>query len=135
MANRTTATAVREILSTSLTQAQIDAFITDANVWVTDVLVPVNTGATAGILEIIERYLACALVRLRDLGLKSTTIKDVTEQYQADPDVTDYLLRAASFDTSGTIRQHFLAPKPVALPEPATFPAIATVGKGYTEDA
>jgi hypothetical protein len=106
MGTRTSETAVREIIATSLTGPQIRAFIADSNLWVTEELTSESLSDER--LEIIERYLAAALIRLRDLGLKSASLSDVSEQYQVDPDVTDYLLRAASFDKTGTIRQHFL---------------------------
>lgn len=103
---RTTVAAVKNVLSTTLTDGQITAFIDDANVWVTDELG--SAGFSTGRLEIIERYLACALCRLRDLGISSASMEGVSESYQVDSAVTDYLLRAASFDTSGKIRGHFL---------------------------
>lgn len=122
---RTTETAVREVLSTSCTGPQVIAFINDANLWVTEEL-SVGFGMTAGRLELIERYLACALVRLRDLGIKNTTVKNISESYQVDPEVTDYLLRAASFDPSGKIRQSFLTP---STAKPLRF----RVGETFTE--
>ena len=87
MATRTTETAVREIIKTALTAPQVKAFIADANLWVTEELG--SEGLTDGRLEIIERYLACALIRVRDLGLKSASVDDVKEDYQVDKDVTD----------------------------------------------
>jgi hypothetical protein len=132
VASRTSETAVREIIQTKLTGPQVRAFIDDASLWITEVLV--DAGHSDQRLEIIERYLACALCRLRDLGLKDSTISDVSETYQADPEVTDYLLRAASFDTSGKVRQHFLAPKPVALATPLILPLKFGVGTGFTDE-
>jgi hypothetical protein len=103
---RTTDTAVREIIATDLTTPHVKAFIDDASLWVTEELG--GEGLTAGRLEIIERYLACALIRLRDLGLKSATLENVKEDYQVDASVTDYLLRAAAMDPTGKVRQAFL---------------------------
>ena len=127
---RTTVTAVREILQTSLTDTQITAFIKDADVWIGEEL------ATASIsdarLEVIERYLACALARLSDLGLSRVTIGDVSESYQVDPQVTDYLLRAAAFDPTGLIRQTFLAPKPLAQPGAASI--VYRIGQSFTDE-
>lgn len=120
---RTTETAVREVISTFLTTPQVKAFIDDANLWVTEEL-SVGFGITSGRLELIERYLACALVRLRDLGIKSTSVNDISENYQVDSEVTDYLKRAASFDPTGKIRQAFLTPttaKPVKFRIGQTF--------------
>lgn len=106
---RTNETAVKAILDTSLTGPQLDVFIADASLWVDEELASSSLGSSR--LELIERYLACALIRLRDLGLKSAKFDDISEQYQVDPTVTDYLLRAAAFDSTGTIRRVFMAPK------------------------
>lgn len=98
--------AVRNVLSTSLTSGQVQAFIDDAHLWVSEELGSV--GLSPERMELIERYLACALVRLRDLGLKSASIKDISEQYQVDSEITDYLKRAASFDPTGKLAEAFL---------------------------
>lgn len=128
---RTTVTACKEILSTTLTDSQIYAFILDANIFVTEELGAEDPALSASRLEVIERYLACALVRLRDLGIKNATLKDMSETYQVDSEVTDYLLRAASFDPTGAIRKHFLAPK-----EFSSTPQLKyRVGKTFTEEA
>lgn len=132
--SRTTETAVREIISTNLTGPQVRAFIEDASLWITEELTAEDPPLSLGRLEIIERYLACALVRIRDLGLKDSTIQDVSETYQADSEVTDYLLRAASFDSTGKVREHFLAPKPVALPTAPIYPVKFNVGTGFVDD-
>ena len=108
MTVRTNETAIKAVISTSLTEPQIEAFLTDASLWVDEELA--SKGLSEDRLELIERYLACALIRLRDLGLKSAKFDDITDQYQVDPEVTDYLLRAAAFDSTGTIRRFFLAP-------------------------
>ena len=109
MAVRTTETKVKLVLSTSLSTDQVNAFIADASLWVDEELGSEGLGTSR--LELIERYLACALIRLRDLGLKSAKFDDIAEQYQVDPTVTDYLLRAAAFDSSGLVRRFFMAPK------------------------
>lgn len=134
MATRTNEAAVREIIASTLGASQINQFIADANLWVTEELVPFTPTISAGRLEIIERYLACALVRLKHLGLKSSTIGDVTESYQVDSDVTDYLTRAAGFDPSGKVRSNFLAPKLVATPTPVTRPLVFGVGQGFADE-
>lgn len=126
MATRTDAEKVKDVLATSLEDTQIEAFISDANVWVTEELG--NAGLTTGRLEIIERYLACALVRIRDLGLKSSAIENVSEAYQVDPQVTDYLIRAASFDPTGKIRQNFLV---TAADAAKVKPVLFQAGSGF----
>lgn len=120
----TTEAAVRKIIKTALTSEQVTQFIDDAALWVAELLA--DEGYTAARTEAIERYLACALIRLRDLGLTNVTIREASEKYQVDPEVTDYLLRAAGFDTSGKIRLHFLAP------EDSTLRAVSfATGTGY----
>lgn len=130
---RTTEEAVKQTIETSLSSPLIVGFILDVNVWVTEELATFTPAISAERLEIIERYLACAMIRCRDLGLKSTTLGDVVENYQVDAELTDYLTRAASFDPSGLVRTHFLAPKPVALPTLPTTPAQFKVGKGFRD--
>ncbi|KKL08630.1 hypothetical protein LCGC14_2573930 [marine sediment metagenome] len=126
MAVRTTETKVKLVLSTSLSTAQIEAFITDASLWVDEELVGEGLGTSR--LELIERYLACALIRLRDLGLKSAKFDDIAEQYQVDPEVTDYLLRAASFDPTNLVRRFFMAPKDTRV-------TLFRTGKSFMDEA
>ncbi len=123
---RTSERQVKQILSTSLASAQINAFIDDASLWVDEELA--SEGFSASRFEIIERYLACALIRLRDLGLSQLKLDDINEKYQVDPEVTDYLIRAAAFDSSGTVRRYFLAGKDVRT-------AGARVGTLYVDEA
>lgn len=125
---RTTEAKVRDVISTTLTSTQVVQFINDASLWVTEELDDEDLSVDR--LEVIERYLACALIRLRDLGLKNASINDVSEQYQVDADVTDYLLRAAGFDPSGTVRQHFLPPDASAAKR-----VKFQVGEGFADAA
>lgn len=136
MPARTTEAAVREIISTSLTTPQIQAFINDASLFVTEeVLV---TAASLAITistaraEVIERYLACALIRIRDLGLASVSWSKVSENYQVDPQVTEYLTTAMSFDPTGRIKAKFQPPE---QPSTFTYQALSKVGETYLEDA
>lgn len=139
---RTTATAIRQVMQTGLTDAQLGAYIMDASLWVDEELQSATTGGGSGSasipigmsparLEIIERYLACGLVRLQELGITDASFGDVHERYQSDPIFTDYLMRAASFDKSGKVRQAFLAPKPTSTQTPA----ITRFNKGYIADS
>ncbi len=106
---RTTEAAVLLVLDTNLTSPQVVQFIADANVWVT--LELAGEGMSAAILEMIERYLACSLIRLRDLGLVSARFDDISEKYQVDPELSDYVRNAAAFDISGKVRAQFMAPR------------------------
>lgn len=126
MAVRTNETAVKLVIQTSLTSPQIVAFIADASLWVDEELLGEGLGTNR--LELIERYLACALIRLRDLGLKSAKFDDMSEQYQVDPEVTDYLSRAASFDPSGLVRRFFMVSKDTRV-------ARFRVGKSFMDEA
>lgn len=138
MPNRTSPTAVRTILTTALTDPQVNAFIGDAEQWITENLASLSPAPSASILEIIERYLTCAIIKLREVtgaSLTSRTIGDATDQYATPASVRDYLDAAAGFDTSGTVRKHFLAPRPVAAPTPLLYGAIARVGKGFSDDS
>lgn len=128
---RTSEPAVRQIIQTKLTAPQINVFIADVSLWVDEELATHSAALSAARLEAIERWLTAALIRVRDLGLATTTIEDVSEKYQVDPEVTDYLLRAASMDPTGTVRRHFLAAKPTVAP----VNVIARVGPGFVEEA
>lgn len=134
---RTTVTAVQEILTTSLPVNQITAFIEDASLWVTEMLATEVPAPSAARLEIIERYLSCAIIKLRELtggGLTGTTIGDVSETYSVPAAVRDYLDTAAGFDASGTVRKHFLAPRPVAAPVPLIYSAKFGFGKTFADE-
>lgn len=131
MAIRTSEPAVRQIIKTGLTAPEINVFIADASLWVDEELSVVTPALSDARLEVIERWLTAALIRTRDLGLANTTLEDVSEKYQVDSEVTDYLLRAASMDPTGAVRRHFLAAKPTMAP----VNVIARVGPGFVEEA
>jgi hypothetical protein len=105
-ATRTTEQDVKNILDTALTTAQITAFIEDANLWVTEELG--DEGLSDSRLEMIERWLACALIRAREVAMKDTTVGDVTETYQRDGQVTEYLKHASALDPTGSVQMQFL---------------------------
>lgn len=130
MSSRTTEPVVRQIIETSLTTPQINVFIADASLWVDEELEVLGTLSEAR-LEAIERWLTAALIRVRDLGLSDASMDDISEKYQVDTEVTDYLLRAAALDPTGTVRRHFLAAKPTTAP----VNVIARVGTGFVEEA
>jgi hypothetical protein len=126
LAVRTTETAVRLVLQTRLTSAEVNAFIADASLFVDEEL---GTSAfSAARLELIEKYLSCALARLRELGVSRARFDDVWEEYQVDPQVTEYLKTAATYDTTGVVRRLFLPPKDQKV-------ASFHVGQGFREEA
>lgn len=109
---RTTVTALKEVLTTQLQTNELQAFINDADLWVTEELANATPAISAARLEIIARYLACAFITIRELLLASASIGDVREVYQTDVKVSDYLWRAASLDPTGKVRARFIEQKP-----------------------
>lgn len=103
---RTSLTAVKDAIETSLEDWQVTAFIDDANVWVTARLA--SEGLSSSVLERIEKYLACHFVTLRDPRLRTGTFGDTTETYQRDTQVTEYLKSAAALDPTGTVEEAFI---------------------------
>ena len=79
MANRVTGDEVKEIISTSLTAAQIASFITAANRIVTNTLT--GSTATAADKKEIERWLTAHLICIRDPRKKSEKIGDAQDTY------------------------------------------------------
>lgn len=134
MATRTTELRVRNIIETDLSSDSVNMFIGDASLWVTEALVALDTGLSAERLEIIERYLACAFIRLRDLGLSQASLDDTSETYQVDKTVTDYLRRAAGLDPTGTVQKAFLGTSGATGTSDGgsdTFVAQLRVGAGF----
>lgn len=116
---------IKLILSTGLSDLQIDQFILDASLWVGEELL--GKGLSDDRVELITRYLTAALIRLRDLGMTSVQLDDVRENYQVDPEVTEYLKRAAAMDPTSTVQDAF-------LPEiEGRKRAVFRVGKGFGE--
>lgn len=105
---RTTVAAVQLILDTSATDAQIEAFIDDANAWINVHLEGACDQLTTAILITIEKYLSAYFVTLRDARLLSERLDDVQEKYQRDPKVSEYLRAAIALDPCGIVREEFL---------------------------
>lgn len=103
---RTTRADVLDIIDTSLTDGQVDAFLSDANTWVTDFLG--GEGLSSGRLTIIEKYLTAHYITLRDPRLRDQTQDDIRETYQRDTQVTEYLRAAIANDPTGIVRGRFL---------------------------
>lgn len=97
---------VKDIIDTDLTDSQIDAFLSDANTWVTDFLG--SEGLSTGRLTIIEKYLTAHYITLRDPRVRRGAIDDVDETYQRDPQVTEYLMQAIAEDPTGIVRSKLL---------------------------
>lgn len=124
---RTTVAEVQAILSTSLTEAQLTAFITDASLWVDTHLDGACDSLTTTLLATIEKYLAAHFATSRDPRLKQAKLDDVSETYQRDDKVTEYLQTAIALDPCGVIREMFLEQ---AKKRPVRF----RVGEGFDDD-
>jgi hypothetical protein len=104
---RTTTTAVRAILETDLTEAQLTAFIASANTLITANLA--TSALTAAELVEIERWLAAHLAAVRDQRAKSEKFADAyTVTYQGETglglDATLYGQQVQLLDWTGTLR-------------------------------
>lgn len=108
---RTTEAAVTLAIDTTLTTPQIEAFIDDASAVVDDIAAADTTITTAK-LTLIEKYLACHFVTLRDPRIRSGEFGDTSETYQRDTKVTEYLKAAMGLDPTGIIRGQFMDAKP-----------------------
>lgn len=125
---RTTTVKVRAVLGTEMLEDQLERFIEDASLWVTEELT--SSQLSTNRLEVIERYLACAFVRIKEMGLKSVSIGDASESYQTNSEISDYLQRAAGLDPTGKIRKAFLTPLNLRI-----IPAITRVGQGFVDSS
>ena len=102
---RATETEVRKVIDTSLTSTQVNALLADANLWVTEELTA--EGYSTDRLKAIEKYLTAHFCTMQDPRLKSLKEGDVTETYQRDAVLTDYLRTAIGWDPSGTVEKAF----------------------------
>ena len=105
MTVRTTATAVKLIIATSLTDDQINAFIQSANLLVTARCA--DQGLSDALLTEIETWLAAHLLSMRDMRVDSRSIGDVSFDYQGQTgfglDATTYGQQVKLLDTSGRL--------------------------------
>ena len=102
---RTDASAVLSAIETDITTDQINAFISDASVWVDANLASDSLSDT--LLEKIEKYLTCHFITLRDPRLTDGAIGDVREKFQRDTSITEYLKAAMALDPTGKIADAF----------------------------
>lgn len=109
---RVTEAEVTAIIDTDLTSAQVQAFIDDASGWIDDNLA--DAGLFDATLKRIEKYLAAHFITLRDPRIRSGTIGDVSETYQRDTQVTEYLKAAAGMDPTGIIGDRLMGGRPRA---------------------
>jgi hypothetical protein len=99
-----TTAAVSTIFETSLTDAQLTAFINDA-VELVEALLE-GTGLSDGRLTTIAKYLAAGLAELRDPRASKDSGAGTSVTYLQ----STYLETAWALDTTGKLRQHFEPP-------------------------
>jgi len=107
MANRVTVAEVQEIMDTgSLTDAQVTAFITAANLTVTDKLGG-STALSAAQLKEIERWLSAHFVAMRERQVADEKIGEASVKYGGQfgkmLDFTQYGQQVKILDTTGTL--------------------------------
>jgi len=102
---RVNAGQVREIISTSLPDGQINAFINTAHRLVDDRLS--NKGMTAALLGEIELWLAAHFLSMRDQRKKQVKVGDTSVTFQGESgmglNATSYGQQAALLDYSGSL--------------------------------
>lgn len=105
MTARTTATAVKLIIATTLTDDQINAFIQSANLLVTNRCA--DQGMSDELLTEIETWLAAHLLSMRDQRTEGRSIGDVSFNYQGQTgfglDATTYGQQVKLLDVSGRL--------------------------------
>lgn len=92
---------VRDRFDTSLTDTQLQSFVDDAHLWITDLLG--GKGLPDNRLQLIERYFAAGLAERRDPRAEQIRGAGTSETLQQE----SYLETAMKLDTTGTLRQHF----------------------------
>ena len=109
MANRVTATEVKQIIDTSRADAVVDVFIGAANITITEILGDDDTLSTAQLKE-IERWLSAHLMAATlEPQKKSESVKDASISYQGNIISgtglmsTFYGQQVALLDTSGKL--------------------------------
>lgn len=105
MTTRTDVTTVKLIIATTLSDAQITAFIGTANLVVTSNLA--DKGLSDATLTDIETWLSAHLLSMRDQRVIGRSIGDVSFQYQGQTglglDATIYGQQVKLLDSSGTL--------------------------------
>ena len=101
---RTNATDVKAIIDTTRTDAQVDGFITTANLMVTEVLT--GSGLSSAMLTEIEKYLAAHLMAMTvERQASKVKIDDASESYGSlgkKLKATSYGQTVLTLDTTGS---------------------------------
>lgn len=102
---RTTREAVQRVLQTNEDPDVIEEFMADAHAWVDANLS--GEGIATGILSSIEKYLAAAFVTAKDPRVTRTSTDDMSDTFQRDPEVSEYLKIAAGMDPTKRLGSEF----------------------------
>jgi hypothetical protein len=102
---RTTYAEVSEIIQTTLTEAQVNAFINSASRLVSATLA--TAGLASDVLEDIEMWLAAHLLSTRDMRAQQEALGSYSVTYQGQTglglDATFYGQQVKLLDTSGLL--------------------------------
>lgn len=102
---RTTYAEVSEIIQTTLTEAQVNAFINSASRLVSATLA--TAGLASDVLEDIEMWLAAHLLSTRDMRAQQESLGSYSVTYQGSTglglDATFYGQQVKLLDTSGLL--------------------------------
>ena len=105
MTARVMAEQVMQIISTDLTEAQIEAFINSANVLIDSVLL--DRDLPAALLTEIELWLSAHFLSMRDQRVKSERVDEYSATFQGETGMglkaTTYGQQALALDYSGTL--------------------------------
>lgn len=118
---------VTALVTTTLSDSEVEEFIDDASLWVDNYLVGQPCVAEDK-LATIEKYLAAHLISTASPGasgaLTSAKRQDISESYArpAQGETSRYIAVAAAFDACGIVEEHWVRTRP-------RFRAL--VGEGY----
>jgi hypothetical protein len=105
---RTNATAVKILIDTELSDADVDAFIADAAALLTSTGIEDADCHDSASLTVLEKYLAAHLVALRERQLTGEKIGAASESLGGDfgrgLDFTQYGQQAIAYDCSGILQ-------------------------------
>jgi hypothetical protein len=104
MAARVNGAEVLEIFDSSIAEADLDPFITAANLLVNEKLISV--GHSAELLKEIERWISAHFASMRDQLASEDSANDIKYEYRGDGlKLSRYGQQAILLDTSGTLAE------------------------------
>lgn len=111
MSRRVEVGDVLDIIVTDIPVPMVEALIDVASLWVDENLAASCTRASAAMLAQIEKFLAAHLISTQDPELVSSSMENVSETYQRDGQVNDFLKTAIALDPCGIVRTSWLKDK------------------------